>query len=152
LSKAQGMLGPEALLVGHRQGGRSPVEQVRFTTWAGVERVPSMPDDRPWPGRLPSPAPAVVYTKPQRVELIAEGNCPVSVTSLGALSAALARLSIDGGPWADIAAWAGPWPTWERWWKPSRRKVARLQVVTAAGLAHLLSAHSGSWWLSATYD
>src|SRR5205823_4689340 len=83
----------------------------------------------------------------------------VTVSGRGGASAEPARLSIDGGRWTDVVAWAGPWPTDERWWgsTPSepkrsggetrggdaRRRRARWQVVTADGTAHLLCLEDG---------
>jgi nucleotidyltransferase/DNA polymerase involved in DNA repair len=152
LADVQRLLGPEAVLVARRQGGRSPGEQVRFVTWDGQGPMGSAPVVEPWPGRLPSPAPALVHGEPQRVELVGEDDRPVSVTAAGVLSYPLDRLSIDHGEWSEVVAWSGPWPVWERWWSAAQRKSVRLQVVTASGLAYLLSAQRGSWWLSATYD
>jgi hypothetical protein len=151
LTAIQQLLGPDAVQVAHRQGGRSPTEQVRFVTWTGSKPSP-LSGPEPWPGQIPSPAPATVYAQPARVEVVGDDGQPVVVTSRGSLSAPPSRLSISGGPWTALSAWAGPWPTWERWWKPSRRRAARLQVVTSSFLAHLLTAQKGQWWLSATYD
>ena len=54
---------------------------------------------------------------------------------------------------AEVVAWAGPWPVDERWWDPARhRRRARLQVVTADGVAHLLALEGGRWRTEATYD
>ena len=61
------------------------------------------------------------------------------------------RLSVDGGPWEKVAAWAGPWPVTERWWSVRRRR-ARLQVVTEEGVARLLCSERGRWWVEALYD
>ena len=70
-------------------------------------------------------------------------------------SATPARLSVEGGPWTTVTAWAGPWPSEERWWSRSRRRSARLQAVTAAGpgcmAAYLLLVERGRWWVEATY-
>ena len=53
----------------------------------------------------------------------------------------------------QIAAWAGPWLVDERWWDPARRRrLARCQVVTADGAAHLVVLEQRQWWLTATYD
>jgi protein ImuB len=77
----------------------------------------------------------------------------LAVSGRGALSAAPARLSVTGGPWQEVVAWAGPWPLEERWWDAARhRRRARLQLVTAAGHAHLVEVEAGSWRVSATYD
>jgi protein ImuB len=109
----------------------------------------------PWPGQIPSPAPAVVYHHKIRVELVGEHDIPVGLTARGALDPAPARLSIDGGRYVPVVGWAGPWPLWERWWRPGRRRVGQLQVVTdsqGSQLAHLLTLERGTWWLTATYD
>jgi protein ImuB len=65
---------------------------------------------------------------------------------------------VDGNPWEPVAAWAGPWPSDERWWSRSRRRGARLQVVSpavaeemAGEVARLLVAERGRWWVEATY-
>jgi len=60
-------------------------------------------------------------------------------------------LSIEGGPWQQVVAWAGPWPANERWWSALRRR-ARLQVVTDTGAAVLLAAERERWWVEAVYD
>jgi protein ImuB len=59
----------------------------------------------------------------------------------------------SGGREAAIVAWAGPWPCEERWWDPGgHRRRARIQVVTAGDVAHLLVVESGRWAVEATYD
>lgn len=150
LAGLQRLLGPEAVQVVRREGGRSPEAEMRFVTWSPVDTlVPAIPS-RPWPGHLPSPAPALVHRQLLAVELAGAGG-PVTVSARGELSAAPERLSIAGDRWTPVVAWAGPWPAWERWWRPSRRRVVHLQVVTA-GPAHLLRIERGTWWLVATYD
>ena len=56
--------------------------------------------------------------------------------------------AVPGSRWW---AWAGPWPVTERWWSV-RRRTARLQVVTADGVARLLRTERGQWWVEALYD
>ena len=52
-----------------------------------------------------------------------------------------------------MSAWAGPWPLEERWWDPGRhRRLARFQVVTADGTAHLVVAEHRRWWVAANYE
>ena len=78
---------------------------------------------------------------------------PVTVTARGMLSAAPAAVSVAGGPWVDVAAWAGPWPAEERWWDTAAsRRRARLQVGFEDGTAHLIARESGRWWVEAVYD
>jgi protein ImuB len=77
----------------------------------------------------------------------------IEVTGRGVVSAVPARLSVAGGPWIEVAAWAGPWPADERWWDPAaHRRRARLQVVLADGCAHLLALEAGCWGVEASYD
>jgi protein ImuB len=77
----------------------------------------------------------------------------VLVSGRGALSAPPVRVSVAGGPWADVLAWAGPWPLEERWWDSARRRRrARLQLVTDDGQARLLTLENGAWRVEAVYD
>ena len=136
LARVQGMLGPEAVVVGVPAGGRSPGEQVQLVPWG--ERPPAAAAAAagpPWPGRIPPPSPATVHAVPVPAEV------------------ADARLSVAGGPWSAVTAWAGPWPVDERWWDDAaHRRRSRWQVLTADGTAHLLSQEGDRWEVEATYD
>jgi hypothetical protein len=148
--RVQERLGIEAVLMGRVQGGRDPSGQSVLVPWGSTE-VEVAPGTAPWPGRLPPPAPTDVLRAPPRAELIdAEGNAMV-VSGRGLLDASIDRLSVDGGPWEQVVGWAGPWPVTERWWSMRRRR-ARLQVVTAEGVARLLCTERGRWWVEAFYD
>jgi protein ImuB len=86
-------------------------------------------------------------------EVIDRSGEPVAVTGRGLATSSPFRVSLAGGPWADVVAWAGPWPVDERWWDAATRcRRARAQVVTAGGDAHLLALHGGRWVVEATYD
>jgi protein ImuB len=64
-----------------------------------------------------------------------------------------AKLSVAGGRWEAVAAWAGPWPVDERWWDgAAHQRRTRWQVVTDGGAAHLLSQEGDHWQVEATYD
>ncbi|HUF33093.1 MAG TPA: hypothetical protein VMN58_07790 [Acidimicrobiales bacterium] len=160
VARLQGMLGPDAVLVPERRGGRGPGEQVGLVPahtvrlGAEVAVAPSArPAAGPWPGRVPTPSPAAVPEEAPRAELVDASGAPVGVGARAEVSAAPARLSVDGGAWAEVVAWAGPWPCEERWWdSDGARRRARLQVVTAAGDAHLLVRESGTWTVEGTYD
>ena len=160
LARLQGMLGHEAVVTAVVTGGRGPADQVRLVPWGDDRSLPgpgpSRRDGRevpPWPGRLPPPAPATVHAEPCPAEVVDAGGAAVGVTGRARATAPPARLSIAGGPWADVAAWAGPWPVDERWWDSSdHRRRARWQVVTTTGAAHLLAVESGRWTVEATYD
>jgi protein ImuB len=81
------------------------------------------------------------------------GAVAVVVTGRGWCSAPPGRVSVDGDAWADVVAWAGPWPVEERWWDPpAHRRRARFQLLTAAGVAYLAAVEGGRWWIEATYD
>jgi protein ImuB len=116
-------------------------------------RSPSPTEVPAWPGRIPAPFPSLVHRRPVPAAVVDDESRPVVVSGRGLLCGAPARLSVDGGPWTGIDAWAGPWPSDERWWDPSiHRRRARLQAVTAEGAAFLLVLEAGRWWVEATYD
>jgi protein ImuB len=174
LARVQGLLGPEGVVTAMLVGGRGPTEQVRLVPWgeAGPGGRPESragpggrPESRagpggegtgvapPWPGSVPPPAPAVVHGRSLVAEVVDGDGRAIAVTGRGVVSAVPARLSVAGGPWVDVTAWAGPWPADERWWDPAaHRRRARLQVVLADGCAHLLALEAGCWGVEATYD
>lgn len=150
LARVQGALGPEAVVTAVTVGGRGPGERVRLVPWGDQRPVD---EDRPWPGRVPPPSPATVHCPPLPAEVVDRGGAFVAVSARGLPSTEPARLSVDGGLWNDVVAWAGPWPVDERWWDaPARRRCARWQMVTAGGAAHLLMVENGCWLVEATYD
>ena len=151
LARVQGMLGPEAVVTAVRSGGRGPAEQVTLVPWGD----PLVPGDGsvPWPGRVPPPSPATVFAEPVEAQVVDAHGSSVGVTGRCAVTALPARVSVAGAPWAEVAAWAGPWPVDERWWDASaHRRRARFQVVTTDGSAWLLALEAGSWWADASYD
>jgi protein ImuB len=151
VARVQGRLGPEAVATAVHVGGRDPGEQVRLVPWGDPPLEPTVPS--PWPGRLPSPAPATVLSPPLPAEVVDDAGAPVGVNGRGLPSGAPACVSVGGGPWSAVVAWAGPWPVDERWWDAdAHRRRARWQVVTAAGGAYLLSLQGGAWTVEATYD
>jgi protein ImuB len=172
LAHVQGLLGADSVRTASLRGGRGPADRVAFDTPLGADParpqesrpgrdrpVPpraarEAPGATPWPGRVPAPAPATVHPEPLTAELLDADGAVVAVSGRGVLSAPPARLWVGGGAsWSSVAAWAGPWPVDERWWDPAaHQRLARLQVVTAAGAAHLLKLTGGAWWVEATYD
>lgn len=161
LTKVVELIGPEAVLRGRLQGGRGPSDRARLVPWG---KPAATGDDKPgrlgvgpgwggppWPGRVPPPAPVIVARRAVPVILVDGGGTGVGVTPGGRASAPPVRLSIDGGQWAEVSQWAGPWPADERWWSTGPRRLARMQVVTADG-AHLLAREQGCWWVEGTYD
>lgn len=154
LARVQGMLGPGAVVMAVKAGGREPGDQMRLVPWGDDSPVPPASDrQKPWPGRIPSPLPTTVHIHRVPAEVVDIGGRRVTVTGRGQATTEPARLSVAGGPWTDIVGWAGPWPLDERWWDAAaHRRRARWQVVTADGTAHLLVVEGGRWSVEATYD
>lgn len=150
--RVQAMLGHGAVTRPVLAGGRGPAEQVALVPF-GDARDPELPAGRPWPGRLPAPAPATVYPVPLPARITDDSGEAVTVTGRALVSAPPARLSADGAPWLTVTAWAGPWPADERWWQPRRAtRQARFQLVTADGSAWLVAVQDGRWLIEASYD
>lgn len=153
LVRVQGLLGQEAVQLPMLSGGRGPAERITLTP-LGDEQVPRADPDRPWPGRLPDPAPTVILDDP--VELLdAQGN-PVTVTARGMFTAEPAQL--DGQYRGELRWWAGPWPVDERWWDQTEQsragRTARAQVLIGQepGTALLLCYRQRRWYLEGVYE
>ncbi|MGH3657599.1 MAG: DNA polymerase Y family protein [Micromonosporaceae bacterium] len=171
LSRVQGLLGPEAVLTAVPSGGRGTADLVRLVAW-GDERSPDRPPGRPWPGRIPEPAPALVYPEPLPALVYGPDAGSVGVTGRHLMTAPLCRVVVGlsetthesllrrvasegprGGSPVDVTSWAGPWPVEERWWAPAEaQRRARFQVCLADGRALLLALSGGRWWVEAVYD
>ena len=143
--------GEQQVLVPAVQGGRHPHE---LFTWVPAVTTDLLePTERlaansaPWPGRLPTPSPAIVHANPQSIVVTDAAGGAVRVTGRGFMSAPPATVGSE-----TVQAWAGPWPIEERWWDLARaRRMARLQVLTHSGRLLLLSVERGQWWLTAEY-
>ena len=159
LARVEGLLGADAVLMLEPAGGRAPGEGVALVPYdtrldggaaAGVPARSSTPS--PWPGRLPAPAPAVVHDPPLPTRVIDGEGRLVGVSGRGQLSAPPQAAEV-GGVRLEITAWAGPWPIDERWWDATEgRRRARIQAVTADGVARLYTVEAGHWGVEATYD
>jgi protein ImuB len=177
LARVHGMLGPQGVSTVVLVGGRDPASQVRLVPWGDLRPpAPATPgaahrgapsstrggrgsdpasrrrsEPAPWPGRLPDPAPAVVYGRPLAVDVLDADGHPVTVTGRGVAAAAPAVL-VTGGTPAAVEAWAGPWPAEQRWWDSDASRRARFQLAVTGGAVHLVARRGGRWWLEATYD
>jgi protein ImuB len=151
LSRVQALLGPDAVLTPMLDGGRVERDRVRLVPW-GDERVAARPVEPPWPGRLPAPSPTIVYPDPLPAQVSAADGSPVGVTGRLAVTAAPARVTLNGRA-AEVVAWAGPWPIDERWWDGEEaHRCARFQVELADGRALLLVLAAGRWSVEGCYD
>jgi protein ImuB len=165
MTRVQGMLGPEAVVQPVLGGGRGFADRVRLVAW-GDERTPGYPAKPPWPGRLPSPAPATVLPQPVPATVVTADGAPVGVTGRLAMTGIPARLTVGASAASasvtaasataasvEVVGWAGPWPADERWWAPAEadRRV-RFQLLLADGRAVLAALTGGRWVVEAIYD
>ena len=152
------LAGADHVVVPAATGGRLPGDAYAWVPAVTADLAdPAQrltPIDGPWPGNLPSPAPAVVHAEPVAIEVRdAEGRA-VRVTGRGSVGAPPATVQ-RGGTAASIetvVAWAGPWPLEERWWDAARaRRSARFQLLTGSGALLLVSLERQRWWLLGEY-
>lgn len=149
-SRLQGLLGPDAVQVADVKGGRHPRDKAVFTAWG--EHVEEEKARYPWPDSIPSPAPTIVYSERQQIEILDEGGRAVTVSRRGIVSRKPVLLR-SAQKRERIVAWAGPWTSDDQWWDSAkRRRSAFLQIVTESGAAHLVATSGKSWLLDATYD
>jgi protein ImuB len=157
LVRVQGLLGPESVYTAVLEGARGYAERARLIPW-GDEREPRG-QAQPWPGRLPSPAPATVLDEPAAIAVCTGDGSPLDIDE---------RLELTGPPATvregprqaaiTVTGWAGPWPVQERWWAPEEANtVVRLQLGLIDGRALLVARREdprggGAWWLEAVYD
>lgn len=149
VARLQGLLGPGAVRVPHRQGGRSPQDEFKWISWGQQEtRKPWAP----WPGRLPSPSPAVIHDPPVPTEVMDRTGRRIRVSARGEMTGRPHQMVV-GEARIRIDQWAGPWLLDERWWdEETRRRQARFQFVDQYGRAFLVVLESGVWSIAAAYD
>ena len=136
VARVQALLGPEAVTECRPQGGRDPVEKVRWHRWGddppAVERDPQAP----WPGSTPGPSPTLVPPEPQMLEVEWDDGMPTRV-----------RLR---SRWEPVLNWAGPWRKLGRWWR-GEPHVDRYQMVTSVG-AFLCEQRDDQTFVVGVYD
>ena len=113
----------------------------------------AVPDPPPsWPGRLPAPSPATVPPQPLPAALVDAMGRPVRLTAPDLLSAPPHHLVVDDGNPQVVQGWAGPWPLRQRWWVADAVAGSRMQIAVDGGVALLLLAREGGWWVTGIYD
>jgi protein ImuB len=155
VARVQAMVGYDAVRVPVLQGGRGAADRQALVPW-GERPVGLRPVERPWPGRIPGPAPSRVFAAPLEAEVVDEASVPVAVTARGLVTGEPWRIRL-GRHWCPVASWAGPWPVDEGWWLAGSGagsgRAARFQVVGVDGRAWLLCWRApGSWEVEAAYD
>lgn len=136
LGRAQGLVGPDAVLQAVPQGGRDPGDRVLWHRWGEEPASPARPPAAPWRGRIPAPSPSLVPPDPRPFEVEWDDGFPVRV-----------RL---GSRWESVLTWAGPWRRTGRWWD-GEASADRYQIVTSAG-AFLCEVREQRTWLVGVYD
>lgn len=149
-TRLQVMLGHTAVTRPQLAGGRGPGERVVRVPW-GDSITPALAGNRPWPGRVPQPAPSVTPTTTRPARVVDATGTPVTVSGRSAVSAPPATLTVDRERHA-VTSWTGPWPAMEFWWDQRRgRRCARFQLVTDDGRAWLLTVEEGQWYVEGIY-
>jgi protein ImuB len=149
------LAGAEHVLVPAAKGGRLPVDAYAWVPAVTADLAePSQrltPMQGPWPGRLPSPSPAMVYADPPMLDVLDGDGRSVRVTGRGAVSAA--PVTVRRGATSErVLAWAGPWPLEERWWDTAKsRRSARFQLQTTEGALLLACLEQQQWRLLGDY-
>ncbi|MFJ7216559.1 DNA polymerase Y family protein [Amycolatopsis sp. NPDC098790] len=156
LVRIQGLLGPDAVCTPLLDGGRGPAERVRLIPW-GEPRRPVL-EDRPWPGRLPAPSPALVPSRAASVTVLDDAGDIVCCSERGELDRPPAMVALGDGPPRRVLAVAGPWIVRPTLPGQGRRPLVRLQVVLerdGEDLAMLLAGTVGAdpqWTIEGDYD
>src|SRR5581483_11343404 len=137
LARLQGMLGHDAVVTAVLTGGRAPSERVRWVPWGEPRDDGARGNEVPaWPGAVPGPPPARVYTRPLPAELLDADARAITVSGRGEASAEPAQLRCDALPdgGGEVRGWIGPWAHDLRWWdRLARRRRALWQVVVGDG-------------------
>jgi protein ImuB len=136
LMEVQAIAGSDNLLVARPQGGRDPAERVVWDRWGDAPSKPVHDPAAPWPGAIPSPAPALVPPSAVRFEVSFVEGIPDQV-----------RLR---SRWVPVLSWAGPWRSVGRWWE-GEGTADRYQIVTSVG-AYLCEIRDGVTYLLGVYD
>ncbi|WP_246087085.1 hypothetical protein [Nocardioides humi] len=79
VARVQAMVGYDAVRVPVLQGGRGAADRQALVPW-GERPVGLRPVERPWPGRIPGPAPSRVFAAPLEAEVVDEASVAVAVT------------------------------------------------------------------------
>ena len=136
LARAQSIVGPDGVLQAIPQGGRTPAQQAAWFRWGEVPGESERDPGAPWPGKVPTPSPALMPPEPQPIEIDWDEGLPVQV-----------RL---GTRWVPVLSWAGPWRSVGRWWV-GEDPADRYQLVTSVG-AFLCEMRGGRGFLVGVYD
>ena len=159
LSRVQGMLGYGAVGTMVQQGGRTPHEQIAFVPW-GEPRVGTRPlcvngETPAWPGAVPGPYPARVFSPGITAYLADCDGVAVRVSVRGEVAAWPHRLQCEVLPGGGglIISCEGPWPSDVRWWDGNQhQRCVRWRIGLESGVTALVSARTNTVTVDALYD
>ncbi|WP_446665143.1 DNA polymerase Y family protein [Flexivirga sp. B27] len=152
LTTLQHRLGHDAVLTSTVSGGRLLHERRVLRPWG--DALPTVRERRleqPWPGTVPGPSPATVFSSARQVQVCTDVGEPITVDARGGVSGEPAWLRLPGNTARRVAQWAGPWPIQQRWWRKGKR-LNRFQLVDNQSSAWLLLAEGDTWFIEARYD
>ncbi|MEI7622288.1 MAG: DNA polymerase Y family protein [Actinomycetes bacterium] len=159
LTRVQGMLGNAAVTIPEHRGGRTPADIVRRVPFLGRDGIAHQENlsrrNAPWPGRIPSPLPALLPVDPMPLDVLDADGGQVWVSGRGVISAEPTTIRFEDGSRGrhGVVGWAGPWLSDERWWDlTTHRRRARLQLALTDGRALLVQVEQGRWSVEAIYD
>src|SRR5690606_28661986 len=69
VARVQSIVGHDQVMAAALQGGRGPADRDLLVPW-GERAVAARPRRLPWPGSLPPPAPATVFTEPREALVV----------------------------------------------------------------------------------
>ncbi|OYN90905.1 DNA polymerase Y family protein [Parenemella sanctibonifatiensis] len=162
MARIQHRLGPNGVQISRVGGGRLLAERRILRPWG--EALPTSQEarvDQPWPGSVPGPAPARVFTRALPVGVLGEDHQSIRVDERSHLSAEpvwFISPEDPAGHLSRILAWAGPWPLQQRWWHQAG-ELHRFQLLIATPdvgptgeQVWLVLTRAGDWWAEASYD
>lgn len=168
--RLQSMLGEDRVCSPRLTGGRFPAGATRLEAWNPRQAQVA---ERPWPGAIPQPWPAIVFPDPVPIDLRCQCGGELEVTGQVQLSCAgcseprPALLSVQpatGRPdpsrahalcryagATEVWSHAGPWQVSGRWWDPETSyRRAYLQLGSLPGA--LVFRGEGRWMLEGIYE
>lgn len=161
IERAKAKLKEGAIKVPKASSGRSPKDQFQLVPWQiGLFDEYTKEDvrknnDIPWPGKLPNPAPSLVFDPLVPIDVLDHNGSQVAVNGGGEFSGmpeTIIAVSVFDTP-KKLRQVLGPWQTTQRWWDSrSSRRLARVQVVSEDGIAMVILIENSKWFLEAVYD
>ncbi|GGC65258.1 DNA polymerase [Hoyosella rhizosphaerae] len=151
LTRVQGLLGGDAVLVATPGGGRNLATRLQYTTHSD-EPVAQTTLHQPWPGQMLPPLPSWIPLKQPDAHLHCEQGREIYVTGRGFLSGEPHTVAWGGESHA-VVGWSGPWCVDDAWWDhAAAQRSARIQVLTRAGKALLLASTEQLWRVEGIWE